>query len=423
MAEMSPALRRVLKLVEATPTAATWREGDRPKVYLLLMHAYGMGGTIRTVLATAGHLAQTYDVEVISLVRRDDEPFFAFPAGVTVTTLVDARPRRLPITQPLRWRYERQPSELIHPDDRVHGVTSLWTDVALLRKLRSLGPGVLMTTRASFNLIATRYAPDHVRTIGQEHLNFRRHTEQLRERIRRRYRKLDALVVLTERDQADYRQLLKGAPTRVVRIPNAVPEMPGDPSGPRENVVIAAGRLTHQKGFDLLIRAFEKVAAQEPDWTLRIFGRGDKEEELRALIADRGLGGRVLLMGATDRLGEELCKASIFALSSRFEGFGMVLIEAMSKGLPPVSFRCPRGPAEIINHRRSGLLVPHRDTDALADGILKLIRDPERRALMGQRAQRRAQRYRMEKIGPRWDRLVASLMPGAESDVDSDDDE
>ena len=388
------------------------RAGDPPKVYLLVMHAYGMGGTIRAVLNTAEYLARTHDVEIISIVRRVDRPFFALPPGVKIATLVDVRPRRVGRLNPVRRLFEARPTRLIHPDDRVHGVTSMWTDIQLRRKLRSLGPGVLITSRASFNLIATRHTPDHVRVIGAEHLSFGRHTAELREKIGRRYRKLDALVVLTRRDRAEYQELL-GPRTRIVRIPNAVAELPGNPAQPRGKVVVAAGRLSHLKGFDLLIEAFDKVSREEPEWTLRIFGRGSARPELEAQITQRGLSNKVFLMGATDRMGEELCKASIFVLSSRSEGFGIALVEAMSKGLATVSFRA-RGPVEIVTDGSDGLLVARRDTTALADGILRLIRDPELRERLGAAAMTTVQRYSLEAVGQRWEKLITRLMPEME---------
>jgi len=387
----------------AAPAPAT----GRGSVHILIMHAFGMGGTIRSVLNLAGHLAQARDVEVISLVRRREEAFLGLPPEVRVSALDD---RRGDARGPLRRALERLPSLLVHDQDYGFAAASLWSDVQLVRRLRALPAGaVLVTTRPAFNLLAAELAPPHVITIGQEHMNFHAHRPRLARELRRSYRRLDALAVLTHDDRRDYGALLAAAPTRVARIPNALPELGGDRSSLANPLVVAAGRLTRQKGFDLLVEAFARVVRERPDWTLRIYGAGHKRGGLRRMILERGLYNNVFLMGATRHLGEELAKASLFALSSRFEGFGMVILEAMSKGLPVVSFDCPRGPGEIIHHGEDGLLVPAEDVDALAAALLELMGDEARRRWMGERAVATAAGYGIERIGALWDDLIATL--------------
>jgi glycosyltransferase involved in cell wall biosynthesis len=299
----------------------------------------------------------------------------------------------------------------VHDEDYAFRGCSLWSDVQLVRKLRSLPRSVLITTRPALNVLAARLAPPGVVTIGQEHMNFNAYRPGLAAEIHQAYGSLDALAVLTVDDLRDYGRLLAGSRTRVVRIPNSLPELDGPRSPLTEPVVIAAGRLTPQKGFDLLIEAFERVVRERPDWTLRIYGAGPKRDELRRMILERELYNHVHLMGPTRHLGEAFSRASVFALSSRYEGFGMVIIEAMSKGLPVVAFDCPRGPSEIINDGVDGVLVPAGDVDALADALLALIGDAERRRALGAAAVRTAGGFDVRAVGRQWDELLTTLVP------------
>ncbi|MBC6460678.1 glycosyltransferase [Actinomadura sp. HBU206391] len=240
-------------------------------------------------------------------------------------------------------------------------------------------------------------------------MNLGSYREPLRREIVRRYGRLTALTVLTSAALTDYREALVGEPVRVVRIPNAMPNVDGGPSRGDSKIMIAAGRLTSQKGFDLLIPAFAEVADKHPDWVLRIFGSGHLEGELRQMIADHELTGRVILKARTRRLGHELAAASVYILSSRFEGMPVVVIEAMSKGLTVVSFDCPHGPAELITHLSDGLLVPPENVAKLSAALLQVIEDGELRRRLGHRAKESARAYDLEVVGAEWESLLTEL--------------
>jgi glycosyltransferase involved in cell wall biosynthesis len=394
--------RLALRLVAARPGRA--KQADGRDVRILLLHAWGMGGTVRAAMSLAESLVDSgRSVEVVSVVRRRNRPFFPFPDGVEVSAVDDQRGGGGGLLR-------RLPSLLVHPDDFAYPWCSLRTDVRLLRRLRTMRGGVVVGTRPSFNLLAAALRPEGTVAVAQEHMNFDAHRRGLARDVLRRYRSLDALAVLTEEDRRDYAAALDGA-TKVVQLPNAVPPLAGERARPDSKVAVAAGRLNSQKGFDLLVEAWRPVAAAHPDWQLRIYGRGLQRAALRRQILDAGLAGEVFLMGATSDLGEALSQGSLFVLSSRFEGFGIVVVEAMSKGMAVVSFDCPRGPGEIIEDGRDGVLVPAGDAGALSRALLGVVEDEERRRALGAAALESARRYDPGAVGAGWAALIDELAP------------
>ena len=165
--------------------------------------------------------------------------------------------------------------------------------------------------------------------------------------------------------------------SRKIVVPNGVPDHGCRRSGPRSHRILAVGRLVPIKGFDRLIEAFAGLGSAAEDWTLEIWGEGDERARLQADIDRRGLGRRVFLKGLTVDPFLEMAGADMLVCSSHSEGFGNVLVEAMSVGLPVVSFDCPTGPREIIENEVNGILVPDRDVGALTVALDRLILDEE----------------------------------------------
>lgn len=205
---------------------------------------------------------------------------------------------------------------------------------------------------------------------------------------------------------------LAGAwPKRTWIIPN--PAFIPDTPMPRRSdgrTIGAVGRFVPQKGFDLLLDAFARVAGVVPDWRLVIWGEGPDRTALEAQRARLGLEGRVDLPGITHRPGEWTAWSDIFVLSSRFEGWGLVVGEAMAAGLPVVSFDCAWGPAEMIEQGSSGVLIANGDTDALADALIALCGDADRRAALGIAAAERMRHFSPAAIFARWQAVMAEVL-------------
>lgn len=379
------------------------------KVVFLVQHAYGAGGTVRSVLNCAGQLARQREVEVVGLIRELRRPSFPIPEGVRVSSLDDRVEPPGGARGLARRVLSRLPSLLVPVGEPSYRRCSLWTDLLLIRFLRSLRTGLLITTRPSLNLAAAVFAPPEVRTVGQEHMNLGSHRPAVRDRVLRRYGRLDAVVTLTATDLAGYRRELPDA-RRLVCIPNALPELAGGPADPAARTVLAAGRLVRQKGFDLLLDAWEQVVADHPGWTLRIYGGGPWRQRLQRRIDRRGLSSSAFLMGRTGDIGTAMAKASIFVLSSRYEGLPLVLLEAMSKGLGVVSFDCPTGPRELLTDSVDGLLVKDGDVPALASAIGRMMDDQGLRARLGEQAIGAMARYTPEAVGAEWEALLDDLV-------------
>lgn len=220
----------------------------------------------------------------------------------------------------------------------------------------------------------------------------------------RQLRLLKRFVVLSHEDAAEWTEL-----NNVTVIHNPLSFTPERQSDCSSKQVIAVGRYVPQKGFDRLIPAWKIVAARHPDWTLRIYGDGMRET-LQHQIDSLGITASCLLEHSTPDIADKYCESSIFVLSSRFEGFGMVITEAMACGVPPVSFTCPCGPRDIIRDGEDGLLVENGNIEELADKICYLIEhDPERKE-MGQRAHLNVERFKIEHIAQQWKELFESLI-------------
>ncbi|NWF28630.1 glycosyltransferase family 4 protein [Streptomyces sp. PKU-EA00015] len=382
------------------------------RLSFLLHNAYGIGGTIRTTFNLAEALAERHDVEIVSVFRHRDEPTMGAPAGVTMKHLVDLR-RKSPGydgDDPLA----KRPAKVFPRGDGRHKQYSRLTDLRIGAHLESLDADVVIGTRPGLNVHIARQAPRGVVRIAQEHLTLDSHGYRLRREIGHRYAVLDAITTVTEADARAYRERLDLPGVRVEAVPNSVPAPKVPPADSRAKWVVAAGRLTRVKRYDVLVEAFAKVVAVRPDWRLRIYGSGDatgnEKKALRALIEERGLHNHVFLMGTVNPLEPEWVKGSVAAVTSTLESFGMTIVEAMRCGLPVVSTDCPHGPGEIIDDRADGLLVPVGDVDAFAAALLELIQDDELRRRTGQAALAASARFDPVRIAERHEALFAELV-------------
>lgn len=223
------------------------------------------------------------------------------------------------------------------------------------------------------------------------------------ERIVRRF---DKFVVLTNEDRGYWGDL-----PNIEVIPNAAMHVSDAYSDVMNKRVIAVGRLDYQKGFDRLIQAWELVqhTGKFTGWKLDIFGQGEWQEMLQQMIDKAELQNTVCLNRPTKQIGEEYVKSDMLVMSSNYEGFPMVMIEAMACGLPVVSFDYKCGPKDIIQTGINGLLVPNGDIQALADAMMEVMADEAYRKMLSLNARKVVDTYSEQAVMAQWIRLFTSI--------------
>ena len=227
----------------------------------------------------------------------------------------------------------------------------------------------------------------------------------LRWKMCRNVSKLDAIVVLTQQDADDWKEA-----KRVTVIPNAVPfDTCQEVSTLKNKQVIMVGRYNDAKGYDYLIPAWDIVHQKHPDWELHVYGSGELHDQVVRWIQERHLENTIILHEPVDNIMEKYLESSIAVLSSRYEGFSLVLLEAMSCGVPIVSFDCPHGPRNIIRNGEDGLLVEYLNSQALADGICRLIEDDALRQQYGAKAKENIKRFSKENVMRQWENFFYSV--------------
>ncbi|MPY62599.1 glycosyltransferase family 4 protein [Streptomyces spongiae] len=375
-------------------------------ISFLIHNAYGIGGTIRTTYNLANTLAEQHDVEIVSVFRHRDEPVFTPDPRVRVRHLVDVRPGGADAGDPDLGR----PARVFPRGEVRYEQYSALTDRRIAEHLAAVEADVVVGTRPGLNVHLARETRRGPVRVGQEHLTLDTHSKALRATLRGVYPRLDALTTTTEADARAYRDKMRLPGVQVRAVPNPVPQPGIDPADGSGKWVVAAGRLAPVKRYDLLIKAFDAVRAQRPDWRLRIYGGGKQKDKLRGLIDQLGLYNHVYLMGPANPIEPEWAKGSIAAVTSKMESFGMTIVEAMRCGLPVVSTDCPHGPGEIIDDGVDGRLVEVGNVDAIAGGLLELINNDELRQQMAHAALKDSERFDPSRIAEHHVSLFSGLL-------------
>jgi glycosyltransferase involved in cell wall biosynthesis len=363
------------------------------KVTFLVQSAFKLGGTERSAITQANALvAAGHHVRILSVVKAAAAPAFAIDDRVVVEHLVD-------LTSPHDEALHARPSLLV--PQRWDKQFSALTDVALEAGLGALDTDVLVTVTPALLSCAVTLAPQHVVVVHQEHRSSSQRTSGM-EPLLVHAPRADVVSLLTPTIADWLRQQLGPVAPEIVVVPNPLPQGHAPRSLLDSRTIVAAGRLVMEKQFTKLVHAFADVADQLPGWRLRILGQGHQRPHLVRETRKRGLWDRVELPGTSTDMASEWARASVFALTSRAEGYPLQMQEAMAAGVPCVSFDCASGPREIVRHEVNGLLVAPESIAGMSAALLRVATDDDLRRRLGAGALDTARSWDADVLARRW---------------------
>lgn len=350
------------------------------KITWILDNINTVNGMVRVVIGLSNFLTEKgHDVLIVSFYSETATPFFS-----------------------------------LHPEVRVQNLGKDWRKLSRFDKHRILG-GIMQNSDADIMLTCNEWANSSAilnkrrfsgKLIATQHMSYDSFSGRRRAINIILQRFADKFVVLTEADRTFYE---KYGMHNLVVIPNAVYTETMDLSN-KQKVICAVGRVEYAKGFDLLIKAFARIATEFPEWKLRILGDGSQREELIAAIHDLGLTHQIEMPGMSHAVAQELAQSSIYALSSRHEGFGLTLVEAMNAKNAIVAFEIPC--TWDVLTTASAIVVPPENIKAFASALHKMISDEKLRESAGIAAYEEAQKYSVACIVEKWINLFDSLLGG-----------
>ena len=373
------------------------------KILYQIHSTYNPGGMERVLLNKVRYLVDEkgWDVAVVTTDQHGRPSFYPFPEGVRMIDLGvnysddNGRPFMQKLLGYLRRRQvHKKRLKALLEEERPDIVDCFYPgECSFVPSLKDGSKKVMELHQSKlfhhqYNRSGLMGLADKVRALMDERL----------------VRRFDRFVVLTQEDKEMW-----GDMPGIRVIPNAANFIADKYSDCSAKRVIAVGRLDYQKSFDRLIQVWEKVHLQMPQWRLDIFGQGEWQEMLQRMIDERGLQEVVKLNAPTKNIGKEYSESSMLVMSSHYEGFPMVMIEAMACGLPAVCFDFKCGPRDIISEGENGLIVPDGDIEGMAEAMVRLMKDDDLRKMMGENAKKVVEKYSEDRVMGLWVNLYEEI--------------
>lgn len=368
------------------------------KISILSLHL-GYGGVEKAIVTLANLLAEKYQVEIACVYKLYEQPVFSLNPKVHIQYLTDLKPNRNEFME----AFQKKDLFRCLREGRKSLKVLASRKKSMVHYIKNTECDVMIATRDIFDAWLGKYGRSNVIKIGWEHNHYHGNLKYAKKIVKANSR-LDYLVLVSRELQKFYSEKLKNSTCECLYIPNVVDKIPSNVSLLDEKRLVSVGRLSPEKGYLDLLSIFCKIVEDDSEWVLEIIGDGSEREKLQEYIHTHQLEKNVFLHGFCDRdyINKMLHQSSIYVMTSYTESFGIVLLEAMSYGLPCVAFSSAEGAREIIENEKTGYLIEKRSESDYIQKLQYLMKHKKVRERLGHRGREKVKDYTGEKVITLW---------------------
>jgi glycosyltransferase involved in cell wall biosynthesis len=371
------------------------------KITIIALHL-GYGGIEKAICSLANMLCDTYQIEIISTYKLYNKPVFDLNEKVKVTYLLEEKPNKKELLSSIKEVNVFSLIKQIFISARILHLRKY----KMIEAIKKIDSDIIISTRIMHNQWLSKYGKKNTIKIAWEHSHHNNNKKYI-QKLMTSCSNIDYLIPVSKELTEFYSKIISSR-TKCIYIPLALDSIPKKQSLLDEKQIISVGRLSKEKGFLDLIDIFKFVNQQRSDWKLNIVGDGLEKENIEDKIKNEHLENNVIMHGyqKKDKINDLLLNSSIYVMTSFTESFGLVLIEAMSYGIPCICFDSAQGALEIIDNNINGFIISNRDKMVMADKIIQLIDNVELRCDLGKKAKEKANLFNPENIKKEWFKLI-----------------